>query len=96
MTAAVSREIVESGQRAAERSDASAGGETRKATFKVWRGDATAGSSRFTRRGVARAWSCSTPSIRSRRRAQTIWPCAGTARPANAGRVRPKSTGCRS
>ena len=43
MTASVSRDIVESGQRAAQRSDASAGGETRSATFKVWRGDATGG-----------------------------------------------------
>ena len=39
MPAGLSREIVESGQRAAERSDASAGGEARKATFKVWRGE---------------------------------------------------------
>ena len=43
MTASVSRGIVESGQRAAKRSDASAGGEARKATFKVWRGDASGG-----------------------------------------------------
>jgi succinate dehydrogenase / fumarate reductase iron-sulfur subunit len=43
MTASVSREIVESGQRAAQRSDASAGGEARKATFRVWRGDASGG-----------------------------------------------------
>jgi len=43
MTASVSRGIVESGQRAAKRSDASAGGESRTATFKVWRGDATSG-----------------------------------------------------
>ncbi len=43
MTASVSRGIVESGQRAAERSDASAGGESRKATFNVWRGDANGG-----------------------------------------------------
>ncbi len=43
MTASVSRGIVESGQRAAERSDASAGGETRTATFDVWRGDAGGG-----------------------------------------------------
>ncbi len=43
MTASVSRGIVESGQRAAERSDASAGGESRKATFNVWRGDASGG-----------------------------------------------------
>jgi succinate dehydrogenase / fumarate reductase iron-sulfur subunit len=43
MTASVSRDIVASGQRAAERSDASAGGESRKATFKVWRGDANGG-----------------------------------------------------
>ncbi len=43
MTASVSRSIVESGQRAAERSDASAGGESRKATFKVWRGDSSGG-----------------------------------------------------
>jgi succinate dehydrogenase / fumarate reductase iron-sulfur subunit len=43
MTASVSRDIVASGQRAAERSDASAGGEARTATFKVWRGDANGG-----------------------------------------------------
>jgi succinate dehydrogenase / fumarate reductase, iron-sulfur subunit len=43
MTTGLSREIVESGQRAAQRSDASAGGEARKATFKVWRGEGTEG-----------------------------------------------------
>jgi len=43
MTAGISRDIVESGQRAAERSDASAGGASRAATFKVWRGDASGG-----------------------------------------------------
>ncbi len=43
MSSGMSREIVESGQRAAERSDASAGGETRTATFKVWRGDSSKG-----------------------------------------------------
>ena len=43
MTAGFSQDIVASGQRAAERSDASAGGEARKATFKVWRGDASGG-----------------------------------------------------
>ena len=43
MTTGVSRDIVESGQRAAKRSDASAGGETRKATFNVWRGEGTEG-----------------------------------------------------
>jgi succinate dehydrogenase / fumarate reductase iron-sulfur subunit len=43
MTAAVSQSIVESGQRAAERSDASAGGAAKTATFKVWRGDANGG-----------------------------------------------------
>jgi succinate dehydrogenase / fumarate reductase iron-sulfur subunit len=43
MTTGLSREIVESGQRAAERSNASAGGEARKGTFKVWRGEGTDG-----------------------------------------------------
>ncbi len=43
MTGSVSQSIVESGQRAAERSDASAGGEAKTATFKVWRGDSTGG-----------------------------------------------------
>ncbi len=43
MTASVSQSIVESGQRAAERSDASAGGVAKKATFKVWRGDSNGG-----------------------------------------------------
>ena len=38
-----SRNIVESGQRAAARSDSSAGIETRRATFRVWRGAAGAG-----------------------------------------------------
>ena len=44
MTTGMSRKVVESGQRAAKRSDASAGGETRKANFKVWRGDGNGGS----------------------------------------------------
>ena len=44
MTTGMSRGIVESGQRAAERSNASAGGEARKATFKVWRGRGTEGA----------------------------------------------------
>lgn len=39
----VSRDIVESGQRAARRSDSSAGSETRTASFRVWRGDASGG-----------------------------------------------------
>ena len=43
MTASVSRDIVESGQRAAERSDSSAGGEARTATFKVWRSEGADG-----------------------------------------------------
>ena len=43
MTPSVQSGIVESGQRAAERSNASAGCETRKATFKVWRGDREGG-----------------------------------------------------
>ena len=41
-TGTFARNIVESGQRAAARSDTSAGTETRRAAFKVWRG-ATAG-----------------------------------------------------
>ncbi|MEP6905298.1 MAG: succinate dehydrogenase/fumarate reductase iron-sulfur subunit [Gemmatimonadales bacterium] len=40
----LSRSIVESGQRAAKRSDESAGGEARKATFRVWRGDSSGGT----------------------------------------------------
>jgi succinate dehydrogenase / fumarate reductase iron-sulfur subunit len=43
MTASASRDIVESGQRAAKRSDASAGGVARKATFRVWRGEGSSG-----------------------------------------------------
>jgi succinate dehydrogenase / fumarate reductase iron-sulfur subunit len=43
VTASVQRGIVESGQRAAERSDSSAGGKTRTATFNVWRGDSNGG-----------------------------------------------------
>jgi succinate dehydrogenase / fumarate reductase, iron-sulfur subunit len=42
--ASVARAIVESGQRAAERSNESAGGESRRATFRVWRGDAAGGA----------------------------------------------------
>jgi len=38
-----SHDIVKSGQRAAERSDQSAGGEAKRATFRVWRGDAASG-----------------------------------------------------
>ena len=44
MTTGMSRGIVESGQRAAERSNTSAGGAARKATFKVWRGSGTEGA----------------------------------------------------
>ena len=40
----LSRSIVESGQRAAKRSDESAGGEARKAAFRVWRGDSSGGA----------------------------------------------------
>ena len=40
----VSRSIVESGQRAAKRSNESAGGEARRATFRVWRGDSSGGA----------------------------------------------------
>jgi succinate dehydrogenase / fumarate reductase iron-sulfur subunit len=40
------RHLVESGQRAAERSAGSAGGERRNATFRVWRGDSSGGALR--------------------------------------------------
>jgi succinate dehydrogenase / fumarate reductase iron-sulfur subunit len=40
----LSRDIVASGQRAAERSNTSAGGESKSATFRVWRGDASGGA----------------------------------------------------
>ncbi|MEP6507922.1 MAG: succinate dehydrogenase/fumarate reductase iron-sulfur subunit [Gemmatimonadales bacterium] len=53
MTASVSQSIVESGQRAAERSDASAGGEAKKATFKVWRGDVNGGKFETYSTGVS-------------------------------------------
>ncbi len=52
-------------------------------------------SSTITRPRSARAWSCSTPSTRSRRRRPTTWPAAGTARPASAARARPRSTASR-
>lgn len=42
--ASFSRDIVESGQRAAQRSDSSAGSATRTVNFRVWRGDSTGGS----------------------------------------------------
>src|SRR5688572_8991757 len=41
MTAA--HDVVASGQRAAERSDASAGGKARDATFRIWRGNSEGG-----------------------------------------------------
>jgi len=41
---AASHDIVASGQRAAERSNQSAGGESKSATFRVWRGDASGGA----------------------------------------------------
>jgi succinate dehydrogenase / fumarate reductase iron-sulfur subunit len=43
-TTSISREIVETGQRAAERSDASAGGESKGASFRIWRGDSSGGA----------------------------------------------------
>src|SRR2546423_14131034 len=45
-TNSLARGIVESAQRAAARSDTSAGTETRKAIFRVWRGAGTAGELR--------------------------------------------------
>ena len=38
------RDIVASGQRAAERSDSSAGDQTKRATFRVWRGSGASGA----------------------------------------------------
>ncbi|HMI56258.1 MAG TPA: succinate dehydrogenase/fumarate reductase iron-sulfur subunit [Gemmatimonadaceae bacterium] len=43
-TESFARNIVESGQRAAARSDTSAGTETQTATFRVWRGSGTSGA----------------------------------------------------
>ena len=43
-TESLARNIVESGQRAASRSDTSAGTETRSATFRVWRGAGSNGA----------------------------------------------------
>jgi len=43
-TESLARNIVESGQRAAARSDTSAGTETRSATFRVWRGAGSSGA----------------------------------------------------
>jgi succinate dehydrogenase / fumarate reductase iron-sulfur subunit len=45
-TETLARNIAESGQRAAARSDASAGTEKRSATFRVWRGSGPAGALR--------------------------------------------------
>src|ERR671929_923919 len=42
-TQTLAKNIVESGQRAAARSDTSAGTQTRSATFRVWRGTAAQG-----------------------------------------------------
>src|SRR6185436_9224228 len=42
-TAPLARNVVESGQRAAARSNTSAGTETRSATFRVWRGAGNVG-----------------------------------------------------
>ena len=49
----------------------------------------------YTRRGRARAWSSSMPSIRSRRRRRPIWPAAGIARRASAAPVPRRSTASR-
>ena len=40
---AASHDVVKSGQRAAARSDQSAGGEAKRATFQIWRGDGAGG-----------------------------------------------------
>lgn len=48
-----SRDIAESGQRAAVRSNASAGSETRPATFRVWRGVGAAGALQDYSTGVS-------------------------------------------
>src|SRR5438132_11360079 len=46
VTQALARNVVESGQRAAARSDTSAGTEKRSATFRVWRGAGPTGELR--------------------------------------------------
>ena len=47
-----------------------------KATFRIWRGDARQGRVQGLHdRGRARAWSCSTPSTRSRPSRPTTSPC---------------------
>ena len=62
----------------------------------IWRGDANGGRVRGLHdRRSPRAWSCSTPSTRSRPSRPTTSPCAGTARPASAARARPRSTASR-
>ena len=45
------------------------------ATFKVWRSDDAGGIPRTTRSTSSPAWSCSTPSTRSRRRRRLTWRC---------------------
>src|SRR6266576_462207 len=45
-TEALARNVVESGQRAAARSNTSAGTETRSATFRIWRGAGPSGELR--------------------------------------------------
>ena len=62
-------------------------------TFRLWRGQTRPGRlPGLPRPRSARAWSCSTPSTRSRRSRRTISRAAGTARPASAARARPRST----
>ena len=45
-TESLTRNVVESGRRAAERSDTSAGTQERNATFRVWRGAGSSGEFR--------------------------------------------------
>ena len=45
-TESLTRNVVESGRRAAERSDTSAGTQERSATFRVWRGTGSSGQFR--------------------------------------------------
>ena len=66
-----------------------------QAIFRIWRGDAAAAHFRITTRQSTRAWWFWMRSTASRPSRRPTSPCDGTAKPASAGPVPPRSTACR-
>ena len=86
--ASVSHDIVASGQRAAERSNQTAGTESRGATFRVWRGDAAGGSFQDYSTSVSEGMVVLDAIHQIQAEVPTTSLSGGTARRESAGRAR--------